>query len=227
LKKSFLGKGAKKRRKVNNKFLNSLNAKKMKANENANKAQGATATAEKGTANKINNRPSLTGKEAKQQESANPEKPAEAPKVEEAKVAEVKAGNSVTVDNQPANTAEHPEKQQVKADESKAEIRYIKPALNLEQTLKAVDSLHRKSLQRVNLIGRVKQLEAFEVKLTQENDELEENPYQGRKLIIEDDKKRQFVTTTPGLIRLVSQFIFDACSQKLAEIEAEIIFPNA
>jgi len=56
---------------------------------------------------------------------------------------------------------------------------------------------------------------------------LEDNPYQGCRLIIEDDKKRQFITTTPGLIRLVSQLIFDACTQKLAEIEAMIVFPAA
>jgi len=72
----------------------------------------------------------------------------------------------------------------------------------------------------------LKQLEAFEVVLTQENDELEDNPYQGCKLIIEDDKKRQFITTTPGLIRLVSQFMFSACYEKLAEIEATIVFPK-
>jgi hypothetical protein len=68
---------------------------------------------------------------------------------------------------------------------------------------------------------------AFEVVLTQENDELEDNPYQGCKLIIKDDKNREFITTTPGLIRLVSQFIFDACNEKLADIEANIVFPNA
>ena len=63
--------------------------------------------------------------------------------------------------------------------------------------------------------------------LAQENDELEDNPYQGCKLIIRDDKNREFVTTTPGLIRLVSQFIFSACHEKLAEIEASIVFPHA
>jgi len=73
----------------------------------------------------------------------------------------------------------------------------------------------------------MKQLETFEVNLATENDELEDNPYQGCKLIIEDDKQRRFITTTPGLIRMVSQFIFDACQEKLMEIEANIIFPNA
>ena len=99
--------------------------------------------------------------------------------------------------------------------------------LNLETTLKVVDDLHRRSIHRVNLISRIKQLEAFEVELTQEHDELEDNPYQGCKLIIEDDKQRRFVTTTPGLIRLVSPFIFNACHEKLADIEESIVFPRA
>jgi hypothetical protein len=100
------------------------------------------------------------------------------------------------------------------------------PAASLESTLKAVDDLHRRSIQRINLIARIRQLESFEVVLSQEHDELDENPYQGCKLIIEDDKQRRFITTTPGLIRLVSQFIFDACNDKLAEIEAKIVFPK-
>ncbi len=103
----------------------------------------------------------------------------------------------------------------------------VNPVLNLEATLKTVNTLHRKSVQRLNLISRLKQIEAFEVALAQESDELEDNPYQGCKLIIEDDKQRRVVTTTPGLIRLVSQFIFSACNEKLVEIEASIVFPKA
>ena len=101
----------------------------------------------------------------------------------------------------------------------------IAPAMNLESKLKVVDDLHRKSVQRLNLIRRKGELEAFGVKLETENDELSDNPYQGCKLIIEDDKRRQFITTTPGLVRLVSQFIFNACDEKLKEIEASIVFP--
>ncbi len=102
-----------------------------------------------------------------------------------------------------------------------------KPGLSLDAKLKLVSDLHRRSVQRVNLITRIKQLEAFEVALASENDELEDNPYQGCKIIIRDDKGRDFTTNTPGLIRMVSQFIFTACNEKLAEIEATINFPNA
>jgi len=133
-----------------------------------------------------------------------------------------------------AATTGTPEKPKlVKVEEAKSAAQQpveaakpVTPTLNLESKLKVVEDLHRRSIQRINLISRIKQLEGFEVTLTKENDELEENPYQGCKLIIEDDKKRQFVTTTPGLIRLVSQFIFNACHEKLADIEASIVFPN-
>jgi hypothetical protein len=106
------------------------------------------------------------------------------------------------------------------------EPQIAKSELTLDAKLKMVNELHRRSVQRLNLISRIGQLETFEINLSQVNDELEDNPYQGCKLIIRDDQNREFVTTTPGLIRLVSQFIFNACNQKLREIEATINFPN-
>lgn len=191
--------------------------------KNNGAAQGAAA---KGNEVKTQNRPNVTGKEAKNEKAEN-QNPAETPKAEEAKTTEVKAGNAVTVDHQPAHVEEQPKAEELKKEEPKAEIHYIKPPQNVEATIKEVEALHRRSIQRANLIARKKQLEAFEVALLSENDELNDNPFQGCKLIIEDDKKRQFVTTTPGLIRLTAQFIYDACNQKQAEIEANIVFPNA
>jgi hypothetical protein len=102
-----------------------------------------------------------------------------------------------------------------------------KPELTLDAKLKAIAELNRKSIQRFTLIGRIKTLEDFEIKLFEGSDELTNNPYQGCKLIIEDDKKNQFTTNTPGLIRMVSQFIYDACVEKLKEIESTIVFPQA
>lgn len=205
------------------------------AEKNATGVQG-TAAKNNQTANRVENRPSLTQKEAKEDESAKDQTPAQTPQIEATKTAEVKTDSPATVDNQPAHVApyttgqgldEAPKAELVKAEEPIAGVKPVKFALNLESTLKVVDDLHRRSIQRVNLIARIKQLTAFEVALAQENDELEDNPYQGCKLIIKDDKNREFITTTPGLIRLVSQFIFDACSEKLADIEANIVFPNA
>jgi hypothetical protein len=190
------------------------------AEKNAKGVQGAT---EKNNSSvKTQNRPNLTGKEAKD-ETAQNQTPAKGEESETAKAAEVKTGNSATVDNQPADTKQ-PAAAEVNTAEQKPEA---KPVLSLDAKLKAVDDLHRKSLQRLALIGRIKTLEAFEVKLIEEQDELESNPYQGCKLIIKDDKNREFVTNTPNLIRMVTQYIFDACNTKLDEIEATINFPQA
>ncbi|EHQ24637.1 hypothetical protein [Mucilaginibacter paludis] len=195
------------------------------AAKNAKHVQGTNAV--NNNAPRTENRASLTGKEAKKDEPAKDEKTANAAPVTEDTTAETKAGNPATVDNQPLNPAPEHQEQPVAEEAPKGAIKYIKPALNLEQTLKSVGSLHRLTIQRLALIGRIKTLEDFEVKLVEENDELESNPYQGCKLIIKDDKGREFVTNTPNLIRMVTQFIFDACHDKLAEIEANIVFPNA
>jgi len=212
------------------------------AEKNANGVQG-TAAKNNQTANRVENRPSLTGKEAKEDENAKNQTPAKTPQVEKSNPAEVKTNSPATVDNQPANVAPfttgksideapktEPKSEEAKAEPAKVEevkAEPVKFALNLEQTLKSVEGLHRLSIQRLTLLSRIKLLEDFEVKLIEENDELENNPYQGCKLIIKDDKGREFVTNTPNLIRMVSQFIFDACHEKLAEIEANITFPNA
>jgi len=186
-------------------------------------AKGVQGTAEKNNSSvKTENRPSLTGKEAKN-ETAQNQTPAKGAESETAKAAGDQAGNPAAMDNQPADTKQ-PAAAEVNTTEQKAEA---KPVLSLDAKLKAVDDLHRKSLQRLALIGRIKTLEAFEVKLIEEQDELESNPYQGCKLIIKDDKNREFVTNTPNLIRMVTQYIFDACEGKLAEIEATINFPQA
>ncbi|GAC1312567.1 MAG: hypothetical protein NVSMB24_34310 [Mucilaginibacter sp.] len=194
------------------------------AEKNANGVQG-TAANNNQTGNRIENRPSVTQKEAKEDDKAPNQKPAETPQGEADKEAAAKTGGAAPMDNKSGNT-EQPAKQEVKG-ELKEAVKYIKPALNLEQTLKSVDGLHRLSIQRLALIGRIKTLEDFEVTLIEENDELEANPYQGCRMIIKDDKGREFVTNTPNLIRMVSPFIFDACHEKLADIEAKIIFPSA
>lgn len=185
----------------------------------ATKAQGTTAP-------RTENRPSIPGKD-KNDETAKDQISAEASEAKTEQAAQAPAVPAATVDHQPANPAPEPAKEEVKAEESKAEIKYIKPAMNLEQTLKSVDGLHRLSIQRLALIARIKTLEAFEVKLIEENDQLENNPYLGCKLTIKDDKGREFTTNTPNLIRMVTQFIFDACHEKLTDIEAHIVFPHA
>jgi hypothetical protein len=203
------------------------------AEKNATAVQG-TAAKNNQTANRVENRPSLTGKEAAANEKAKDQTLGQTPQVEATNPAGPKTDSPALVGNQPVDVAPFNTGQGIddaskvepaKAEEVKAEPK--KFALNLEQTLKSVDGLHRLSIQRITLLSRIKLLEDFEVKLIEENDELESNPYQGCKLIIRDDKGREFLTNTPNLIRMVSQFIFDACHNKLAEIEANIVFPQA
>jgi CHAT domain-containing protein len=145
-----------------------------------------------------------------------------------------KSNSSDKVEATPVKTAppaeEKPaqEQAQPKAEEQpKQEAKPVVQELSLEAKLKTISDLNRKTIQRLALIGRMHELESFEVKLVEENDELESNPYQGCKLIIKDDRNREFVTNTPNLIRMVSQFIFDSCEQKLNEIESAIVFPYA
>ncbi|MGF7072361.1 hypothetical protein [Mucilaginibacter sp. 3215] len=201
-------------------MLNKMNT----AEKNANKVQGANAKST--NAPRTENRPNITGKEAKQDEPPKDKKPAEVAPVAQTQAPETKGGDTATVDNEPANPAPELQGQAVAQEAPEGEIKYIKPAMNLEQTLKSVGNLHRLTIQRLALIARIKTLEDFEVKLIEENDELEVNPYQGCKLIIKDDKGREFTTNTPNLIRMVTQFIFDACHEKLGEIEANIVFPT-
>jgi len=44
--------------------------------------------------------------------------------------------------------------------------------------------------------------------------------------MIADDKGRNFATKTSGIITLVTSFIRQDCMEKLADIEAHIIFPK-
>lgn len=110
---------------------------------------------------------------------------------------------------------------------TESETKEAKPVPNLEQTLKVVENLHRRSIQRINLLSRIQQLDAFEIALLENGDELENNHFQGCQLIISDDKGRKFITQTSGLITLVAGFIRSACMEKLAEIEANIVFPKS
>lgn len=186
---------------------------------------------------KIKNRPNVTGTEAKGNSANAAEvktngamtKALPVAKPEEKKIDEpenVAKPEQAKVDrkpesNQPEKAGEHP--QAATPQEAKA----IVPALNLEATLKVVQDLHRRSIQRDNLLNRIGQLEAFEISLIEGGDELESNHFQGCKLTITDDKGKQFTTNTAGLIRMVSQFIYDACIEKLQDIESNIVFPRA
>jgi hypothetical protein len=134
------------------------------AEKNATAVQG-TAAKNNQTVNHIDNRPNLTGKEAKQNETVKEQTPAQTPQAEKTSPGEIKAGSTAAVDNQPGNVApfttgqgiDEPKAEPAKADEAKAEAVQTtgarteevkaepkKFAFNLEQTLKSVDCHHRR-----------------------------------------------------------------------------------
>ncbi len=115
--------------------------------------------------------------------------------------------------------------QEKKAEQPKAEIKFEKPALNLEGTLKLVEELHRRKIQRDRLLATITTLEAFELEMQEDADEADTNYYQGCVLTIEDDNRRKFTTKNPVIIQAVSQHVNSLCINKLAEIEAGIIIP--
>ena len=118
---------------------------------------------------------------------------------------------------------EQPKAEQPKAEPVKAEIKPTKPALNLESTLKLVEELHRRKIQRNKLLETINTLEAFEVAQIEDGDETGNNHFQGCTLMIEDDSRRKFITKNPVIIWSVSQYVNSLCVEKLSEIEAGII----
>jgi hypothetical protein len=111
-------------------------------------------------------------------------------------------------------------------EKSDAKLPVKKTGFNLESTLKVVADLHLRSIHRENLIKRIHDLDAFEITLRSEAEELEQDHFRSCQLTIADDKGRSFTTKTSGLIRLVSSFIREACVEKLAEIESYIVLPQ-
>ena len=109
--------------------------------------------------------------------------------------------------------------------DEKQEIKLGKPALNLEGTLKLVEELHRRKIQRDKLLETINTLEAFEVAQQEESEETDSNHFQGCILTIEDDQRRKFSTKNPVIIQAVAQYVNSLCVNRLAEIEAGITIP--
>ncbi len=124
--------------------------------------------------------------------------------------------------------AEAPQAEQPKAEPKvtpQPEPKPVKPALNLEETLKLVAELNRRKIQRDKLLETITNLDAFEIELKEDADEIDGNIYQGCVLTIEDDNRRKFVTKNPVIIWTVAQQVNAMCVDKLSEIEAGIILP--
>jgi hypothetical protein len=123
--------------------------------------------------------------------------------------------------------AETPQVVAPKAEQPKEALKIepAKPVLNLDETIKLLETLHVKKVQRDKLLATIGNLEAFNVDLEKEADETGGNYYQGCALKINDDERREFITKNPVIIQAVAQFVNALCVDKLAEIEAGIIIP--
>ena len=153
--------------------------------------------------------------------------------VENNKAPQFVAGNPVNKDSVKTEPKTEPAKEAPKAEPAKAEpakteaVKHEekKPVLNLDCTLKLVEELHRKKIQRDKLLETINNLEGFEFDLKEELDETGGNLYQGCSLTITDDKRQTFTTKNPTIIWTVAQMVNRLCVDKLAEIESAITIP--
>ena len=187
-----------------------------------NKVENKADNANNNAPAKANNLPVSTAfnGESKKDEPKKAETPAQAEQPKETAQAE----------NMPKFVADQPkaETEKPKAEEPKKvaeEVKPLKPVLNLEGTLKLVEELHRRKIQRDRLLETIDTLEAFEVAQIDEADETESNHFQGCVLTIEDDNRKKFTTKNPVIIQAVAQFVNRMCVDRLAEIEAGITIP--
>ncbi|MET3606895.1 hypothetical protein ABIC74_000737 [Mucilaginibacter rubeus] len=185
---------------------------------------------------KNNNRPNITGKEAKNESNNEEGKNAGAENEPASQTGntEVKAGDPATVDNQPANLAGAKEAGQIKPEDqsqsqdepTKKEIKELfslKPFFNLDATVKLVGDLSKKIAQRDRLKGTIENLDTFTIQANEDGDVTGNNKFYRCELIIRDDNGNEFVTKNAYIIDHVSQYVNSLCVEKLAEIEAEII----
>jgi hypothetical protein len=130
---------------------------------------------------------------------------------------------------EPKTEATKVETELPKAEPTKSEIKeqlkQEKPALSLDGTIKLIETLHRRKIQRDKLLGTIGTLEAFEVRQMEEEDAEENTKFQRCDLSIEDDRGNVFSTKNPFIINAVAKYINTLCVGKLAEIEGEIFIP--
>ena len=185
---------------------------------------------------KTDNRPSLTGKEAKN-ETANDKATAQNPQDEKTKATETKAGDTTNLDNQPAKPADAPKAEEVKqAEEAKPQAEPTKKELKeqfiaqqerkLAETVKIVEVLGKKIAQKNKLENTIANLDSFTVTQSDDKDDMASDSRFARcELVISDDDGNEFVTKNPFIIAYVAQEVKQLCIDKLAEVEANIVIP--
>jgi len=135
---------------------------------------------------------------------------------------------SIMNNDEKANIKTMAQTDAMKNDESKTAHTTTeeKPILNLEGTLKLVEELHRRMVQRGRLVHTIDNLDKFEIEQKEEAEDITSNYYQGCEIEITDDKRNKFSTKNPVIIKAVALYVRDLCVNKLAELEAEIIIPK-
>ncbi|MGM9475273.1 hypothetical protein ACS5PU_02540 [Pedobacter sp. GSP4] len=116
------------------------------------------------------------------------------------------------------------------ADPSKADLKeqltQQKHALNLDETLKLVAELSKRTALRDRYKGYIDDLAGFEEAQRESLDELEdESAFQFCELVITDNNGNRFITKSPSVIRGTVAFISGRLAERLAEVEAGIVLP--
>ena len=145
---------------------------------------------------------------------AEEHKPQEQPKAEETKP----QAETPKAEEQPHA---EPTKKEIKAN-----LAEEKPAMNLEQTLKLVAELAKKTALRDKYKEYIDKLTGFEQEQKENIDELEdETAFQQCELVITDTKGNRFTTKSPSVIKGTVAFISGRFAERLAEVEAGIVLP--
>ncbi|MBC8053748.1 MAG: hypothetical protein H7Y13_11855 [Sphingobacteriaceae bacterium] len=100
-----------------------------------------------------------------------------------------------------------------------------KQVMNLDETLKVVEDLHRKKRQRDNLEYTSNLLDSFIIKRDEEDLD-DKSYYQGCIISIKDDDNNEFKTKNPSIIGEVVKTLQRLFVEKLGEIEAQIVLPH-
>ncbi|NQX38466.1 hypothetical protein SAMN05421820_101487 [Pedobacter steynii] len=133
----------------------------------------------------------------------------------EVKEVDVKAVNDAEVDVNVAG--EQPKREPVVG---------VKPALNLEQTLQLVADLAKKTALRDRYNGYIDQLKSFVIAQNDEDDMAKSNiSFKGCELTIRDGEGNVFRTESAMVIGGTVEFMTTRFTERLAEVEAEIVIP--
>jgi hypothetical protein len=143
---------------------------------------------------------------------------------EEAKpVQDPKAGESGFVN---VNKLEEQKGDATAKPEAKAQAAEHKPALNLEQTLKLVAELAKKTALRDKYSGYIDDLSAFVIAQNDEDDMAKDAAnFKSCELVIRDGQGHDFRTTSAMVIAGTVSFMSGRFTERLAEVESEIVLP--